>query len=77
MVAAAPATRATTSSLTLRTADGDIHIEGETVLSTYVAAGSHPEFAPLLQQAGARYRWDGEETFGMLERSIPVDQLEE
>ena len=50
------------ASITLRTADGDIHIEGETVLSTYVAAGSHPEFPPLLQQAGARYRWDGEET---------------
>jgi hypothetical protein len=65
------------ASITLRTADGDIHIEGETVLSTYVAAGSHPEFPPLLQQAGARYRWDDEETYGMLERSIPVEQLEE
>jgi hypothetical protein len=64
-------------SITLRTADGDIRIEGETLLSTYVAAGSHAEFAPLLQQAGARYRWDGEETYGMIERSIPVDQLED
>ena len=48
--------------VTLRTADGDITIEGETLVSTYVAAGSHHEFAPLLQQAGARYRWDGEES---------------
>ena len=32
---------------------------------------------PLLQQAGARYRWDGEESYGMIERSIPVDQLED
>ena len=62
--------------ITLRTADGDVRIQGETVLSTYVAGGSHHEFAPALQQAGARYRWDGEETFGMIERSIPVDQLE-
>ena len=64
-------------SITLRTTDGDVRIEGETMLSTYVAAGSHAEFAPLLQQAGARYRWDGEATNGMIERSIPVDQLED
>jgi hypothetical protein len=30
---------------------------------------------PALQQAGVRYRWDGEETYGMLERSIPMDKL--
>ena len=30
---------------------------------------------PALQQAGVRYRWNGEETYGMLERSIPKDQL--
>jgi len=30
---------------------------------------------PALQQAGVRYRWDGEEAFGMLERSNPLDQL--
>lgn len=63
-------------SLTLRTADGDVHIEGQTVLSSCMAGGTHHEFAPALQQAGVRYRWDGEESFGMLERSIPVDQLE-
>jgi hypothetical protein len=28
-----------------------------------------------LQQAGVRYTWDGEETYGMLERSMPMDQL--
>ena len=63
-------------SLTLRTAEGDVHIEGETVLSACMPGGLHHEFAPALQQAGARYRWDGEEAIGMLERSIPVDQLE-
>jgi hypothetical protein len=28
-----------------------------------------------LQQAGVRYRWDGEEAFGMLERSNPLDKI--
>ena len=32
-----------------------------------------PDFPPL-QQAGVRYRWDGEETYGMLERSYPLDK---
>jgi hypothetical protein len=64
-------------SVTLRTADGDVHIEGETILSACMAGGTHHEFAPALQQAGVRYRWDGEETFGMMERSIPVNQLED
>ena len=30
---------------------------------------------PALQQAGVRYRWDGEETYGMLERSNPIDKI--
>jgi hypothetical protein len=62
-------------SLTLRTKEGDVHIEGETVLSACMPGGL-PEFPPALQQAGVRYRWDGEETFGMMERSIPVEQLD-
>jgi hypothetical protein len=62
-------------SLTLRTKEGDVHIEGETVLSACMPGGS-VVFPPALQQAGVRYRWDGEETFGMMERSIPLDQLE-
>jgi hypothetical protein len=63
-------------SLVLRTADGDVRIEGETVLSTFLAGGTNRDFAPALQQAGARYRWDGDETYGMIERSMPVDKLE-
>ena len=62
--------------VTLRTADGDVRIEGETFVSACMPGGTHHEFAPALQQAGARYTWDGEETFGMMERSIPVAQLE-
>ncbi len=30
---------------------------------------------PALQQAGVRYRWDGEQTIGMLERSSPMDNI--
>jgi len=33
-----------------------------------------PDF-PALQQAGVRYRWDGEETYGMLERSYPLAKI--
>jgi hypothetical protein len=62
-------------SLTLRTKEGEVHIEGETILSACMPGGL-PEFPPALQQAGVRYRWDGEETYGMMERSIPVEQLE-
>ena len=53
----------------------DIRIEGET-LFTNTIPGCSSEFAPALQQAGARYTWDGEVSYGMLERSMPVDQLE-
>jgi hypothetical protein len=63
--------------VTLRTADGDVRIEGETIVSACMAGATHHDFAPALQQAGVRYRWDGEETYGMLERSIPVDKLED
>jgi hypothetical protein len=75
-------------SVTLVTEDGKtIRIDGETVLSAYdvrhddqtraIQAMSKeiPHFPPL-QQAGVRYRWDGEETYGMLERSYPADQVE-
>ena len=63
-------------SLTLRTVDGDdVRIEGET-LFTHTMPGGSSEFAPALQQAGVRYRWDGEQSYGMMERSIPVDKLE-
>jgi hypothetical protein len=33
-----------------------------------------PDF-PALHQAGVRYRWGGEETFGMLERSYPLARI--
>ncbi|CAJ1502737.1 hypothetical protein [[Mycobacterium] burgundiense] len=75
-------------SVVLEIADGQIHIDGQTVLSTHditdpatVPAEQLAKLAnwtfPALQQAGVRYTWDGETTYGMLERSIPADQLED
>ena len=48
---------------------GITRIEGETVISTYFTG--HPDYPqfPVLYQGNVRYRWDGEETYGMLERS--------
>jgi hypothetical protein len=73
-------------SLVLETPHGRVSIEGETILSTYDIHHDDKTFShqslkqempvfPALQQAGVRYRWDGEETFGMLERSSPLDQI--
>ncbi|MEV3901114.1 hypothetical protein AB0K11_02220 [Mycobacterium sp. NPDC050551] len=74
-------------SLELETAEGTVRIEGETVYSTHdihhdddtysvtAMKKETPNF-PALQQAGVRYRWDGEETYGMLERSNPLDKIE-
>jgi hypothetical protein len=36
---------------------------------------SHCTARQSLRQAGVRYRWDGEETVGMLERSNPLDKI--
>jgi hypothetical protein len=71
----------------LATADGIVRIEGETVVSTHditdpseIAADQLAKLAnwtfPALQQAGVRCRWDGEQTYGMLERSMPMDKIE-
>jgi hypothetical protein len=30
---------------------------------------------PAVYQGGARYRWDGEEAVGMIERSYPLDKI--
>jgi hypothetical protein len=62
--------------LTLRTADGDIHVEGETILAACMPGSLSPDFPPALHQACVHYRLLGEDTFGMMERSIPVEQLE-
>lgn len=72
--------------LVLETSRGTIRIEGETIVSTFdlrhdddtaaikALKQEMPAF-PALQQAGVRYRWDGEETIGMLERSYPLERI--
>jgi hypothetical protein len=70
-------------SLALETVDGQIvRIAGETVGSTFDINHSDGAFDreklkdfPALQQAGVRYTWDGEVSYGMLERSNPIGQL--
>jgi hypothetical protein len=73
-------------SLVLETSDGVVEIAGETVFSTHdvhhdddmysmhALKREMPSF-PALQQAGVRYKWDGEQTYGMLERSNPLDKI--
>jgi hypothetical protein len=62
-------------SLELETADGVTRIEAESVVSTYeLGLEGYPQF-PVLSQCTVRYRWDGEETYGMLERSSMRDKI--
>ncbi|GAB07870.1 hypothetical protein GII30_21295 [Gordonia amarae] len=75
------------ASLELRTADGTIRIDGEVLFgahdvhhkdktfSTAALKAEMPEF-PVVHQAGVRYRWDGEEAVGMMERSNPPSKIE-
>jgi hypothetical protein len=48
---------------------GRTTIEGETVASTFGFSPHGSGFA--LQMGGVRYRWDGEEAYGMIERASP------
>jgi hypothetical protein len=63
-------------SVVLESKRGKFTIEAETVVSTFAMGRPEmpPDF-PVLQQAGVRYRWGGEETYGMLERSSPKDKI--
>jgi hypothetical protein len=73
-------------SLVLETAEGTVSIEGVTVLSTHDVHHDDDTYSmhavkqemssfPAVHQAGVRYRWDGEEAYGMLERSNPLDKI--
>jgi hypothetical protein len=64
-------------SVALETANGTTRIHAESVMSTFMVmrgVGSNTAY-PVLQQAIARYTWDGETANGMMERSMPADQL--
>jgi hypothetical protein len=63
------------ASVVLETDRGLTTISGETILSTFHQMGPHVEGFQL-QQAIARYTWDGERANGMLERSSPEDQID-
>ena len=55
-------------SLTLESELGATRIEGTTVLSTFRIG--NPDIGGLnLQQSGVLYKWDGEQAYGMIERS--------
>src|ERR1700722_12182686 len=64
-------------SVVLETAEGRTRIEGRSVMSNFMVmggVGSNPDF-PVLQQAITRYTWDGESADGMMERSMPGNQI--
>lgn len=57
-------------SFVLETAEGSVAVQGVTFVNTRERRASVlPEDFPIIQQAHARYTWDGEETVGMIERS--------
>jgi hypothetical protein len=72
--------------LVLQMDDGEaVRISGKTANSTFVAKGSPlfgnwtfgggPHGLPLpFHQGDVEYTWDGERTFGMVERSLPVER---
>lgn len=73
--------------LVLQTEDGErVTIKGRTYDSTFIAEGN-PMFGDWTQggiqqavelsfhQGGAKYEWDGETSFGMIERSYPADRM--
>jgi hypothetical protein len=56
---------------------GTTTIEGLTILSTCDLSGRPwigPNFPKLICQAGVRYTWDGEVTYGMIENCIPTTE---
>jgi prepilin-type processing-associated H-X9-DG protein len=62
-------------SVVLETAHDTVTIEGVTVTSTYMVMPKEVGGGLRLQQALARYTWDGETGIGMVERSNTDDQF--
>lgn len=72
----------------LETAEGKLRVEATTHDSTFVAVGGSLFPGWLFRdgqesrvhlhyhQGGARYRWNGEEAFGMIERSLPPERTD-
>jgi hypothetical protein len=62
-------------SVVLQTAKGSFEVAGETVASTFMIMPPEVGGGMQLQQALARYTWDGESAIGMIERSNLPDQM--
>jgi len=62
-------------SFTIRTARGEHRIDAETFVTTVNPMHKFPNQVafPSTQQGIARYRWNGEESYGMIERSSKVE----
>ena len=66
-------------SFSLRSPAGTVAIEAETVMTTVNPVAQPPAGGaafPSTQQGVVRFRWDGEEAYGMLERSSPLETRE-
>jgi hypothetical protein len=64
-------------SFSLRTNGGDVRIAAETFVTTVNPIAQPPTGRaafPSTQQGIVRYSWDGEEAYGMIERSSPLEQ---
>ena len=63
-------------SFALETDTGLVSIQGKTFVNTRSRGSAvlPPDF-PIVEQAHARYQWDGEQTVGMVERSSPPSKM--
>lgn len=64
------------ASLVLATEEGEISIEGSTLLTMYDHYNFEMADTSVLHQGTARYVWDGEETIGLIERCTRRERLE-
>ena len=63
-------------SFVLRTKRGDVPIDAETYVTTVQPIAEAPAGRaafPAIQQGITRFRWDGEEAYGMIERSSQIE----
>ena len=59
--------------MVLETPSGSTTIQGRTAMSTFWSIEGDAEL--VIQQAIARYTWDGESAHGMIERSTRADRV--
>jgi hypothetical protein len=73
--------------LVLQAEQRRLHIDGSTTTSTAMAgrsglskvaaiSSSGARQSLFFHQGGARYTWDGENAYGMIERSLPIDAVQ-